>query len=366
MSDTKADRLGVVGHAAVDVLFPHLRFELTGGGVVRVAADGQWFDVRTLEPVRFCKARAAIPAGLWLHGADRRCGGGGPNSVMGALRGAPGLNIRYLESTQPDDLVKRTLAFPTVAMRSLDLRPTPWNAVLSAESEKLILKTELEAAPPFDEGHVDTIQWLSDCPWVLINSPKEDPIVDHLVRRALNDAVRLCLVFTGSPAPGCLWGRALPASGAVVGSWDEIPAVMGWEPCLDLKAALQLNRRVADQARKAMVFITMGAEGVLAAAPAGGAIYHVRLQGDLWRTVQLRVQADPTSLAGVGDAFSGALAAYLVAGRSVVGPLAGLPLPAAAAIAGSAAALRWLGFGGLLRVSDFRCVCMDASSAAAA
>jgi hypothetical protein len=60
-------------------------------------------------------------------------------------------------------------------------------------------------------------------------------------------------------------------------------------------------------------------------------------------------------LCGVGDAFAGAVAAYLTSPRSVfAGSLAGLASAAvAAAVAGSGAAVRWLGYGGRLAPEDF-------------
>jgi hypothetical protein len=39
MIGPKQQRLGVVGHAAVDARFPHLRFELADGTLVRVADE---------------------------------------------------------------------------------------------------------------------------------------------------------------------------------------------------------------------------------------------------------------------------------------------------------------------------------------
>ncbi len=46
-------------------------------------------DIPLLEEPHFCKVSADLPDGLWQLSSDYRCGGGGPNSVLGALAGAP-------------------------------------------------------------------------------------------------------------------------------------------------------------------------------------------------------------------------------------------------------------------------------------
>lgn len=346
-------RLGIVGHAAVDAKFPHLRFVLEDGRLVRIAAGGEWIDVRTLEPVRYSKANAVIPARLWPHAADKSCGGGGPNSVMGAMRGDSAIPVRYVESTRPDDVVRRALAFPTVEFRSLDLRPTPTNAVLGSPADKLILKSPIGDTLAFDTVHFTILDWLSDCVWVLVNSPKDEQILEHLVAKVRVGATRLCLVFTGSPSSVFLWSKALPAASAVIGSSDEIPAVMRWGPRPGLAGALRTLLEVRAQAPGAMVLITVGPDGALVSEAVGGPVFRVRLRCGIWRQVQQLVREDPTRLSGVGDAFAGAAAAQLVSGRSCVGSLDPLPPAFAACVAGSAAAARWLGFGGALRASDF-------------
>ncbi|MGJ5814517.1 hypothetical protein [Paludibaculum fermentans] len=354
MIGTEKQRVGIVGHAAVDAKFPHLRFELIDGTLVRVAANGQWIDVRTLEPVQYSKTRAVIPAGLWAYAADWSCGGGGPNSVMGAMRAVPDLKVRYLESTRPDEVVTRALSFPTVDMEALNLRATPRNAILGG-ADKLILKSALEEGQRLGDGHFARVDWVADCSWVLANSLKDREILVRLAEKARAGATRLCIVFTGSPSPEFTWRHVLPCASAVVGASDEVPAVMFWRVRAGLPGAIRTFRRLQAGARAAMIFVTMGADGVLAGGPYRGCAYHVRLSPVVWERLQSLVASDPTRLSGVGDAFAGGLAAYLVSGRSTAGCFTALPAPAAAAAAGTSAAARWLGFGGPLRASDFLC-----------
>jgi sugar/nucleoside kinase (ribokinase family) len=156
------------------------------------------------------------------------------------------------------------------------------NAVLGGGADKLILKSVLEAPPEFDSERLGELAWLCDCAWVLVNSPKERAISEYLASQARRDGPRLCVVFTASPSPAFVWGSVLPFASAVITSWDEAPAAMGWEADLTVSGAAGVLGRLRMRAPDAILYVTMGAEGVLVSEPGCALAHWVRLGPGLW------------------------------------------------------------------------------------
>jgi len=90
------------------------------------------------------------------------------------------------------------------------------------------------------------------------------------------------------------------------------------------------------------------------AEPALDSVCHVRLEPGPWAGVQRLVAEDSSRLCGAGDAFAGGTAVYLEYLKTLAAGIDGhYPPVVNAAIAGCAAAVRWIGFERSLRAGDF-------------
>ncbi len=189
------------------------------------------------------------------------------------------------------------------------------------------------------------LDWLSECDWLLVNSPKDHIVFESIVESASRSGTQVCLVLTQSPNPFFIREHLLPDVHAVICSYDEVPGVMNWDVDLSVTGATRLLANLQKCAPRAMIFVTMGELGVLAAEP-GTQPFWVRMNEGAARSAQVQVAIDPTHLCGVGDAFAGGVAAYLSCGQSLLGASSRCiePLMNQAAAAGTAVAARWFGF----------------------
>jgi sugar/nucleoside kinase (ribokinase family) len=177
--------------------------------------------------------------------------------------------------------------------------------------------------------------------------------MEHLARAA-GKGLRLLAMIT--PAlPGDLnRSVVMPAADSLFIGLDEAARILGTAgfDC-SVRGALAALNKIRSFALGATVYITMGRDGVMVSGPGGDVAFHVSLIPNLAEKVQETVRQDPTRVCGCGDAFLGGATAMIVTGDSLVSELDADPKPVAAAIAGCATAVRWLGFIPHLRAADF-------------
>lgn len=113
--------------------------------------------------------------------------------------------------------------------------------------------------------------------------------------------------------------------------------------------------------------VTLGSRGVSVQGPEAERAYHVCLIPTRAAQVQDLVARDPMRVCGCGDAFAAGAFACLEGAGHLLLPAANAPRRSVlAAVAGCAAALRWLGYSPELSAVDFTVASSDASSPTAA
>jgi sugar/nucleoside kinase (ribokinase family) len=167
--------------------------------------------------------------------------------------------------------------------------------------------------------------------------------MEYLVAAAADRAIRLYAVLTTSLPADFVADRVLPATHSIFASWDEASWITGLESEQSIECALAHLNWLRETAPQATIFLTMGEEGVLVAGSSSSLIHHVRLDRH-WADVQQLVSQDATRLCGAGDCFAAGASVYLETGATRLAGIASVPSDAVgAALAGCAAAVRWLG-----------------------
>ena len=346
-------RIAITGHAAGDYGYPHAHFRHFDQ-TVEIILPSVTFRVSLLDKFQGGKAPAIIPDELWRHAADLRYGGGGVQSACAAKLAAPDVGMRYLEACRPTELLQRQLSYPGLDVEFLNLRVVPRNAILGGGSDRIILKSRLEGAPPFGPEELRKLDWLTEAPCVLANSVKDDPVIGHLAQAAEANRIRLHVVVTKSLETDFARKAVLGAAHMIFASADEIGFLVGRKVTCDPAEALEALDWLRRHAAQATLYLTLGREGVLVAGPGLDSPRHVRLAQRPWEQVQERVGRDSTKLCGAGDAFAAGVTVHQQTGKSL---LAGAPPSYApelnAALAGCALAVRWIGWEPPLSESDF-------------
>ena len=345
--------LGIIGHLTKDYHFPNATFTSEGTRVT-LHYDGRQFGVESDDAVS-PGAKVTVkflPRALLGNPGSICYGGGGFNSLL-ALSGYSEAKIRYVDACRLDGDIEQYLAhINTVEARSLDLRSIPQNAIVGDRSSKIILKSRIKSkGRDLDLQQMAIIEWLADSRGVLVNSPKDQNVVEALLTRTQSKGSRVHLVAPRSLPLNFLRGLVLPHIHSLIGNWDQ-PNEFGEGGTLE-KSVDDCVRQLGylrQAAPRLIVFITLGAEGVLVSSPFESAVYHIKLRPEVWLEVQ-EFARNPVRRCGCGDAFA---AGAFVRIEAVPDSGAGrADAPVLAALSGCMSALAWLGFARRLGPGDF-------------
>jgi len=346
--------LGVTGLSTVDFFFPEGTLSQDDGSL-RIDCRSAQFTVRPSAPLRpGGKVEVALPEDLFALAVTLQPGGGGYNSCAALRSVHPTVPIRYLDASLAGSRVQDELDRRSVEARFLGLWQPPRNAVFGCRrsNDKSILKSPL--APTGAAASAEEIEWLLACDAVLVNSAKDRELVTRLASAAARKRLRLYAVLTPSLPSGFLVDAVLPWVHAVIVGVDEAQRVLGVQVQSTPEGELDALRFIAGYTQYANVFLTLGKRGILVSDISTMSIYHVSLRKGIFEQVQVSLASSPWAACGAGDAAAAGVMGYLETGRSLlVGDPPAQPPAVAAAIAGSAAALRWRGYAGSLAPGDF-------------
>jgi sugar/nucleoside kinase (ribokinase family) len=270
-------------------------------------------------------------------------------------RAAPDIEIRYSDSGDHNPVLQADLARRGIVCRFRGLFRTMDNLVTADPDteDKLVFKSE---PPPLSVQPApgDQVSWLAAGGTILLNSDKHRAWVTKLAGAAARGQLNLHVVLTTALPAEYLMEAVVPNARLLVAGLDELGESLKIAVRDSIDGAVTALRFLAHRAMSPMVHVTMGVRGVLLADPENMTVLHVRLSKGRAEGVRKAVGRDHSRVCGCGDAYAGAVTAFMLAGRSVwgAGSLHGSPF-AAAAIAGCAAAVRHLGYLGPLAPEDF-------------
>ncbi len=337
------DAIGVTGRDAIDGLFPDAAYDVVGEKVL-IHLPHRTHLVKTDGVAKpGAKIPGAISPELWADVGCERVGGSGPNSCMAAKLAAPDVPFRYLDTCDPDEQVGAYLARPCLETMHLGLERVSTNVLLGAGNNRLIIKHSNCHTRAFTPDDLGGLRWLTLCKCIRANSVKTIEVAEYLAQQAMAGQIELHVVPTPYLPPDFV-SRWLAAASEVCTSQDEIGRVMGWDVDQSLAEVPALIRRLRPLARRAIIVVTRGNDGLVVSMPDQAELVHIRLERN-WEKVQEYVSKDPTVLCGAGDACAMGSTLQLQVGRSVVNHMDGaFPAAVKAGIAGSALALRWIGW----------------------
>jgi sugar/nucleoside kinase (ribokinase family) len=348
-------QIAVVGESALDYLFPHANLTYKGR-VAEVGLPSRAFRIvaeTNIEPG--LKIPATIPDSLWVHAADSRPGGGYVNSSIAIKLIAPEMTLRCVDGCRVDASLYRSLGYAGLDLRGLDLHDMPRNAVFQDGDDRTIFKPQASSIGVLSEQQCETLRWSCACPCVLGNSIKHPTVIEFLARQANLRGSRLSIVLTKALPFDFMENTVLPTAGVLFASLDEIRDITGWRVEQTVESAFEIAFRLQRVAPIAVIYMTLGKDGVVVTAPDLESPCCVRLASGPWAEVQRLVAQDPARLCGAGDAFAGGATVYLECSSTLTRGLDGRYEPAVnAAIAGCAASVRWIGLERSLGTTDFQ------------
>jgi sugar/nucleoside kinase (ribokinase family) len=348
-------RIAVVGESALDCMFPHAHLTYEGR-VAQVILPSRVFQIMAetkIEPG--LKSHGMIPDSLWDWAADFRYGGGYVNSSIAIKLIAPEVAMRCVDECRVDARLRRSLGYPGLDLRGLSLQDIPRNAVFRDGHNRTIFKSKVSSCAAVAEQQRETLLWSCECPCVLGNSIKRPSVMEFLAREAKAGRNRLSIVLTGALPFEFVQNTALPAASVLFASLDEIGDITGWDVEQTIESAFETALRLQRVAPAAIIYLTLGKEGVVVTGPDLESPYCVRLALDPWAEVQRIVAENPARLCGAGDAFAGGVTVYLECLATLAAGLDGHYPPAVnAAISGCAASVRWIGLERVVGAVDFQ------------
>jgi sugar/nucleoside kinase (ribokinase family) len=343
--------LGCVGRAAKDFFFPHAHVGF-GRCEVPIRLRSASFCARAENPVfPGRKVPAIIPPGLWSLCGDVRLGGGALNFCRTSQLVAPDVPLRYIDACAYDAGLAGELECLRTGYDFLDLRLLPPNAVFGAADDRTILKTPVQPASKLTPTQREVIAMLKACVAVVAQSIGDVPVMEAVLDICAANSLPMIAAATPSLPADFLRTRVLPAAEIIFCSSDEFSHISGFAVESTASSAIDGLRWLSERLPRAVVFLTLGGRGVLAAFR--GEALHVCLNGRRSAEVQSFVSRDPSAVSGCGDAFSAGATLDIILGRSLAFSAGSSPSLSRAAVSGSAAALRWLGFAPRLGPGDF-------------
>jgi hypothetical protein len=346
--------IGVSGTAVRDHYFDPSRLTRCNGGYALATAAGEFEIVLSPGGSGNGKPEACFDRGVLVYADEKRYGGGGYNSAVAMRRADPDVGIQYSDSGVYDAALAADLASHNIEYRARGLHAMSENLVTGdpERPDKLVFKS---ARPKLaGVGPDDQFSWLAGAGTVLANSDKDRAWVTRLSGRAARGCLNLHFVVTGALPADYLMEAVIPSATVVFAGLDEIGESLGIQIEESIEGGISAVRLLAVSARSPSAHVTMGSQGVLVSDPETMTVLHVRLApGRVAEEVRRIVRRDRARVCGCGDSYAGGASAS-IAGQN--GGTALWPHPsgaAAAAMAGSAAALAALGYRGALTPKDF-------------
>ena len=347
--------VGVTGLSTLDHVYRSARLSIEEGAF-DIDLGGRRFAAPLSAPLGQSRKPEAWVGEDLLERADAVVPGGGALNACLALRSiSRDFRLRYLDAGVPNPRVAQTLRASAIECRTLGLHKVPHNAVFGsrAAGNKWVLKSPLAGGSA--AANVEArIRWLLECDAVLADSVKDRRLMTPLASAAARGRLRLYVVLSPTLSCGYMLDAVVPWASAVVAGIDEIGDALRLRIEPSLEGGMEALRIVSDYVQCASVYLTLGKDGLLVSDLATMTIYHVSLRGEVEASVQAALASAGLTVCGCGDAAAAGVLAYLEAGRSLLsGEPRSLPRSVAAAQAGTAAALRRLGFSRSLSPGDF-------------
>lgn len=347
--------IGCCGRAAIDVSFPHAEVTFHGC-VAEIRFHHRVIQIHADTPLApGCKVVAPIPPELWEEAADRRLGGGIVNFCFAHRQITRRTSLRYLDACRPGQIVGNELDLLHVASRFLGFRACPINPVFRVNGDKFVIKSEFEPAASLSDGQRSDITWLCEPRAVVLSSPADVPVVEQVAYERKLRKFSLYIVPTKAFPADITRRVILPVADVIIAAWDELDGITGLNFGGTIEGAVTDLFCVARQAPRSVIYVTLSGDGVLVWEPGASAPVHVRLRGRRAAEVRVWVASGQANVCGAGDAFSAGVVTALESGESVLSGR--LPRSSAryvaAALAGCASAVRWLGFQPVLTAQDF-------------
>ena len=341
--------VGCIGRAAVDYEFDDVALRVTDSGAWLKSPRGI-FQLNNDAPIiPGAKVVVDLPNTLWLAPNRNRLGGGGVNFCRAMNRIAPDLSRRYVDCCAPDRQLVEALAAVGTELKCLGQFAVPMNAVFPHCADNVILKSRIPRPAPVDLAQRCALTWLAKSTVVVAQSLSDPEVVEQLAWECGKNKAAFFAAVTKSLPAECITGTLLPSAAAVFCSLSEISG-----PGKSLTEAVEVALWLLEHAKNSRVFVTLGKHGVLLVEPGMPAASHVALRPELADLVDAIVASDGRRACGCGDAYSAGCTAHLAVGRTLVnGPAGSLSTTVLAALEGSAAALRWLGFNRTISINDF-------------
>ncbi len=348
--------LGIVGNATVDCYLPQATIKRSNGKVeVKCGAQEYEFHPRESASPGAKVNVAALPPELLAQGQKTAYGGGAFNSYAAFRLIAPETRVLYFDTCSTDKGLEAQLNSATTEVFFGGLHPIPTSAVLGERGDKIIFKYPLVIGPDMQVSAA-YLDRLAGCDAILANSAKDIRLMSHLASRASRSQLRIYVVLTGSLPPDFVNETVLPAASYLFISWDDVMFIGGVHVRKTVDNALHILNCLRDRARAAMIFLTLGSDGVVISQADRATVTHVYLnpQARLSAEMKALVAGHPTHVCGCGDAFAAGAFADLETQQSLLVKKGNdYPQEVRAALSGCAAALRWLGYDGRVSEEEF-------------
>lgn len=308
----------MAGNATLDAHIEGRVYEIDNQVVVISDGVKRVFDVVD-GPIRYgFKHRTNVDVEQHIRGLWNvlKPGGGGYNTATSIKRRtdiAINLNLAYIDVSEQDDLITQSLSELGISGYFFGLRPVPVNVILGGRGDKILLKGPMLPRVHLKDEHKETIDDLvHQANGVVINSAKDESLVDFLLQSSISRAVPLYFVVTSSLPSDFVLRRMLPFGTSIL-SHEDIVSIYGQNPLkLDdaqlFELSLEYLRKIrSDEVNKGNnIFVTLGPRGVLC-LNRDGKIYHVILKEEYKEIVGYSAESRVGSTNGAGDTFAGAV-----------------------------------------------------------
>lgn len=216
--------IGIIGNGVRDVFVEPTTLTLDRGGL-GVGFGGARLRLDVNAPARGGKMTVKdIPTELLDRATTVKPGGGGVNSRRAVAMVTGQHEVRYLDASGEDELLKGQLP---PELRWLSLRETPRNVVLGHRSDKLVLRAEITPAHSLSKQQLDSIEWTCRGRAVLVNSIKDAVIMNAICRLRSQLRFRLYIVVTSSLSYTFMHDQVLPEADLLIGGGMSLSLLLG-------------------------------------------------------------------------------------------------------------------------------------------
>lgn len=307
-------RIAVAGNATLDAYLNGTA--QVNGSTITLTSGEKSIDVGLLDGpfIPDFKHRISNGIGDVLEGMDYDLvpGGGGYNSSVALKRFAHGkmpFKVNYVDVSSPEMLVTMNLSDLDISYVFFGQRKVPINIVLGGREDKILLKGPKLPRVQLELQIYDALrQIVTSNDAVLVNSAKDESLVDAILSASDRTRTPLYFVITTSLPTDFVYDRILP-SGVCIFNYDDLLALSGVNPAQHgVKDKIGIAFETLNRIRKDKtsfnqnLYVTLGKYGVYCSD--GDSIWHIKLNDEHQAKVQEDVKRHSGSTTGAGDVFA--------------------------------------------------------------